>query len=212
MNDTTTTTTPADTTPAVDASPMGAMAAALTQALAAQDAAAADVKPADKPAKARRQMRTGADAIKAKPAAKGTGKPAKPASAKPANKGKKPAGVAFAIKQGFRPGSGSALAAYTHAWLVLSGLAAGGTIPKTQAVAIAGPTAIGYHVNQTGCMAVDAAGMLSLTPAGVSKFSTRPQDGAKVDAYMAFMKTGEMNPAIGIREDWMRVQVQPASK
>jgi hypothetical protein len=185
---------------------MSAMASALTQALAA--------KPTeDKPATKRRAMRTGAEALKPAKNGKPAGKPVQ--ATKPAGKGKskaKPAGVAYALKQGFRPVSGGMLQAYTHAWLSLSGLATGGRIPRAQAVAIAGPTAIGYHVNQTGCMDVDASGMLGLTPAGQSKFSGRGVSADSVSKFVEFMRTGNMDASIGVKEEWQRVAVQAAAK
>ena len=120
--------------------------------------------------------------------------------------------VKFAVRQGFRPAGGAALFTYTHAWLTASGLAQGGTIGASVARKIAGDTAIGYHVNKTGCLEIVEGGQIRLTEAGHAKFGTRPGFGkgisaADVEAWHAFFKAGELTPAIGVKVKEAIIQV-----
>lgn len=133
---------------------------------------------------------------KSKPAAK-TATKAKPAT-KTAPKGKTPAktatkpapGAQFAIRDGFRPGAGRLLFAYTFAWLQETGLIDGGSIPRADAVRIAGATAIGYHVNNTGRL-IDNAGAISLAPSAANFFADRPGRTAKdTETFIAILRTG----------------------
>lgn len=140
---------------------------------------------------------TQAQTTVAKPAAK----PAKSAAAKPANKpaksAQKPAakpaaaGAQFYVKDSFRPAAGRMLFAYTMAWLQESGLIDGGSIPRADAIKLAGGTAIAYHTGKTNRM-IDTKGTLTLAPGGANFFCDRPGIDAKdVEAYREMLRTGQ---------------------
>lgn len=156
--------------------------------LATQAAAAGQAKPDAKPAKGKGPQRI-TSAAKGKGGTKGKGKPdTKPASA-PAKAS--PAGsVRFAIRDSFRPSAGGLLFAYTMAWIEGTGLANGGSIPRADAVKLAGATAIGYHVNSTGRL-IDNKGSVSLAPDALAFFQKRQHTQADKDAYLAILTTGE---------------------
>ena len=98
--------------------------------------------------------------------------------------------VTHYIKDGFRPGSGRALFAYTMAWLQVSGLIDGGSIPRATALKLAGSTAIKYHSEKTGRM-VDDGTTVKLSPTGANFFADRPHDAKDREAYAAMLTTGQ---------------------
>ena len=119
--------------------------------------------------------------------------PAKKTASKTAPAAKteaKTAGAQFYIKDSFRPGSGSALFAYTMAWLQESGLIDGGSIDRAAAVKLAGATAIGYHTTKTGRM-VDTAGRISLAPGAANKFADRGHSAEQREAFRTIIRTGQ---------------------
>jgi hypothetical protein len=131
-----------------------------------------------------------------KAAAKTSTKPA--AKSAPAKKTTKKAatvaanGAQFYIKDSFRPGAGGLLFAYTAAWLQETGLVDGGAIPRADATKLAGATAIGYHVNDTGRF-VDNGGMISLAPDAAPYFfeGRRTHADAQREAYREMLRTGK---------------------
>ena len=122
-------------------------------------------------------------------------------AAKPAAKTVKSSPVAtkaipFAIHNGSRPSAGAALFALTHAWLSLSGMAAGKAYPKAEAVQVAGSTAVAYHIGNGNfdCN----AGMLTLTRKGQEKFGKmRSNDESLVKAWVQVLKTGKPSDVVG---------------
>lgn len=143
----------------------------------------------------------------AKPAgktAKTAGKPAavaKPAAVKPAAKPAKPAAAAplgFAVRDGYRPGAGRLLFAYTQAWLDVSGLTAGKTIARADLVKVAGQTAVAYHTGRTGTLS-DNKGAISLTDSGAAFFKARGADQKAVDAFSTVLRTGCMDETVGVK-------------
>lgn len=146
-----------------------------------------------------------AQATTTKPAAK-TAKPAKTApavkTAKPAKTAKtaaktedktapatKPAAL-YAIRPGFRPGSGHLLFAYTMAWLQETGLIDGGSIPRAHAVKFAGQSAVQYHTDKTGLFR-ETAGRVSLAPGAANKFADRRHETDIREAYRGMIRTGQ---------------------
>lgn len=53
--------------------------------------------------------------------------------------------ITHRLVEGARPGSGTRLFAHTAAFLALSGLTKGATVPHDVAVDVVGPTAVKYH-------------------------------------------------------------------
>lgn len=147
---------------------------------------------------------TQAQVTKQKPAAVKTA-PAKKTAAKTAPAVKKTAapktkkapapaqsGAVYFIKDSFRPGAGGLLFAYTAAWLQETGLVDGGTISRADATKLAGATAIGYHVNDTGRF-VDDGGKLSLAPGAAEYFfeGRRTHDTTTRETYREMLRTGK---------------------
>ncbi len=127
--------------------------------------------------------------------AKPANKPAKSAQ-KPAKSAQKPAekpaaaGAVFYVKDSFRPAAGRMLFAYTMAWLQESGLIDGGSIPRADAIKLAGGTAIAYHTAKTGRM-IDTKGALTLAPGGANFFADRGADAKDIEAYREMLRTGQ---------------------
>ena len=127
-----------------------------------------------------------ATAVK-KPAAK---KADKKASAQP--KTAKPAARVF--KYGIvtgRPGSGAALYAYTQAWIEIAGLDKGKAIARKDAEAVAGYTAIAYHIRE-GRM-IEKDGKVSITAGGKLHFQARAEKINSDDkaGWQAILRTGK---------------------
>lgn len=110
----------------------------------------------------------------------------------PAQAAKTPAkpGARFYIKDSFRPGSGRMLFAYTMAWLQESGLIDGADIGRSDAVKLAGGTAITYHTTKTGRM-VEKDGRVSLAPQAANFFADRGADSKDVEAFRAILRDGK---------------------
>lgn len=109
-------------------------------------------------------------------------------------------GVKFVITQAARPSAGTRLASYTEAWLQLTGLADGGSIPAAQAKEIMGDTAYGYHTRK-GNFEKTADGF-KLTAQGESHFGIgtnnrliRPEP-EMVKAYTETMSKGSTNEQV----------------
>lgn len=140
----------------------------------------AAVKPAAKPAKP-------AKPAAAAKTAKTTAKPAKTED-KPAA-ATKPAATLYAVRPGFRPGSGHLLFAYTMAWLQETGLIDGASIPRAHAVKFAGQSAVQYHTDKTGLFK-ETAGRVSLAPGAANKFADRRHETDIREAYRGMIRTG----------------------
>lgn len=126
-------------------------------------------------------------------------------------KGTKPATVKgslikYAPVQAARPGSGTALASYTSAWLALSGMDDGRAVPVKVLKQIAGDTAVAYHT-RNGNLEKTPDGV-KLTEAGFAHFGNmggqnrniRP-DAEMVKGYAEMFTTGKggdliKNPAL----------------
>lgn len=132
---------------------------------------------------------------------KGATKPA----AKPAA-----APLAFAVRDGYRPGAGRLLFAYTQAWLDVSGLSKGKTIARADLVKVAGQTAIAYHTGRTGTLA-DNKGQISLTDSGAAFFKARGVDQKAVDAFSTVLRTGCMDETVGVKVPAAVVPLKPAA-
>lgn len=138
-----------------------------------------------------------------KPATKpatGRTKPAKAAVAPQTETQAAPAQVlAYAVRDGFRPSSGSLLFAYTAAWMALSGMADGKPVAGSLVSKVAGGTARKYHTDKTGAFAEDSAGNVTLTEAGRALFAKRKPEAKHVEAYRAVLATGALDPAVGVK-------------
>jgi hypothetical protein len=85
------------------------------------------------------------------------------------------AGVAFHMLQGFRPMAGSALFAHTAAFLELSGLDAGKTLPRATVAKCMGDTAVKHHLNSTGFLEQSSTGV-TVSLMGREAFALRSID------------------------------------
>lgn len=175
----------------------------MTQQTITRKPAAAKVSAAKlKELESRIQPATAADKPKAAPVAKA---PAKKANAKPAAKAKaapvkvaaKVSGIAYAIGQSCRPVAGAKLAAYSAAWMGLTGFAKGATLPRAAVAKIAGERAIAYHTG-AGNMTSTKDG-LKLTAKGISVFTSRAVQPELVAAYESVLKTGKENATVGAK-------------
>ena len=129
---------------------------------------------------------------------------AKPAAAKPEAKPAEtqapaPATLTHAVKDGFRPASGSLRFAYTAGWRQLSGMSAGKAVPRATVSIVAGSTARKYHTEKTGAFSEDAGGNLTLTEAGRVLFAKRKPDPKHVEAYTAVLSTGVLSDVVNVK-------------
>ncbi len=101
-------------------------------------------------------------------------------------------GANYFVKDSFRPGAAALLFAYTAAWLQETGLVDGGSISRADATKLAGATAIGYHVNDTGRF-VDNGGKITLAPDAAPYFfeGRRNHSDEVREAYRAMLRTGQ---------------------
>lgn len=90
-----------------------------------------------------------------------------------------------------RPASGTALYAYTQAWLEIAGLDKGKSVDRRDAEAAAGYTAIAYHV-RTGRMQ-ESEGRVSITAGGKLHFKSRADriNRDDVEGWKAILRTGK---------------------
>lgn len=123
--------------------------------------------------------------------------------AKPARKSVRKATVkaapvlAYGLRDGYRPGSGRLLFAFTDAWLRSTGLTDGATVQRSLAEKIAGGTAVRYHLGNANLS--DAKGALTLTPAGKTFFAARGVDAKASEAFAEALRTGKPNAEIGLK-------------
>lgn len=129
-----------------------------------------------------------------KAAAKTTKRAAKPAAKSVAPKALP---MAYGIRDGYRPGAGRLLFAFTQAWLTASGLTQGGTLQRAVAEKVAGGTAIRYHLGNGNLS--DTKGLLSLTPEGKAQFAARNVDAKAAEAFAEALRTGKPNPDIRLK-------------
>lgn len=101
------------------------------------------------------------------------------------------------LKNGYRPGAGRLLFAFTAAWLKGTGLTEGNTVQRALAEKIAGGTAIAYHLGNGNLS--DSKGVLSLTPAGLAFFAARGVDAKASEAFLEALKSGKPNSEIGLK-------------
>lgn len=145
-----------------------------------------------------------------KPAGKTAKTAGKPAAVKPAAKPAALAPLGFAVRDGYRPGAGRLLFAYTQAWLDVSGLTAGKTIARADLVKVAGQTAVAYHTGRTGTLS-DNKGAISLTDSGAAFFKARGADQKAVDAFSTVLRTGCMDETVGVKVAAAVVPLKPAA-
>jgi hypothetical protein len=99
---------------------------------------------------------------------------------------------------GSRPGSGTKLASYSRAWMEIAGMDKGAAVPRTVVLALAGSTALGYHLKDTKSFEETADGKgIILTSHGKDRFfGTGTNRNIKpaaemVEAYKAVFLKGE---------------------
>lgn len=104
------------------------------------------------------------------------------------------------LSEGARPSYGNdsgRLAAYTAAFLTLSGLAEGDEMKKDDAIRVVGPTAVSYHC-KLGNFA-KAGGNIKLTEQGRAFFTERGAPNNDLfAAYQKVMLTGELHELAGV--------------
>jgi len=104
--------------------------------------------------------------------------------------------ITHRLTEGARPSSGTRLFAHTAAFLALSGMTRGATVPYEQATAVVGPTAVKYH-RLLGNFEPTETG-LKLTPQGREFFRelrTQP-DPELIAAYVDVLSTGNANAKV----------------
>lgn len=114
------------------------------------------------------------------------------------NKG---ATLAFFLNAIARPSQGKNVKAYTHAWMVLSGVAAGGTMPKKDMQRIAGNTMVSYHLSpQRRTLETRDNGEVGLSAIGKEFFGNRATNDDETIAlqhvYMAILAGGQPDGSI----------------
>lgn len=116
--------------------------------------------------------------------------------------------IKYALADFARPNAGAALAAHTMAFLTLSGLAEGKTIPKAQAVQIMGSRAIGYHTREKGNFELTPEG-LKLTEKGELFFIHRGEaEPEMVKAFTEVLTKGTVNPLANVKTEASRVALK----
>lgn len=131
--------------------------------------------------------------VAAKPVAKTAAKTAAKPAAKTAAKAKAPA-ITTLIADYARPVAGNRLAAFTAAWLQLSGLKDGKAVQRATLVKIAGPRAIQYHTSN-GNFETTPDG-LKLTTKGQNAFGARSIDPEMLKAYSEALATGKQSDVV----------------
>ena len=96
----------------------------------------------------------------------------------------------FALSQGFRPSAGAALFAHTEAFLTLSGMYAGATLPRSTVVRFMGETAVKHHLNSTGFFAQDVLGV-HISAMGMDAFKLRTIDPEMLAGFTDILSTGK---------------------
>lgn len=131
----------------------------------------------------------------AKPATKTVAKaaPKAAAKAKTAPKAKAPA-IKVIIADYARPAAGNRLAAFTQAWLDLSGLAAGSAVQRATIVKVAGPRAVQYHTGNGNIESTPDG--LKLTQKGYAAFSSRSVDPELLKAYTEALSEGKQSDIV----------------
>jgi hypothetical protein len=156
-----------------------------------------------------------ADAAPAKQATARTVRKAQPTKAQPAKAQAAVSGLA-AIKflSTNRPGAGNYLASYTAAWMNITGFDTGTVLSRVHVLALAGETAVKYHLKQGNFEEVDNGMRISaqgrLHFAGKSDVAVnrniRPIP-EFVEAYKAFFLSGALNANIGLKNETFRKAV-----
>lgn len=130
-------------------------------------------------------------APKAATPAKKAGRTVRKAPAKPA--------LAFMLHPYARPSAGNRLAAYTSAWMFLTGMAEGKPVAGALVRELAGDTAIAWHIKQ-GNFERTAEG-IKLTDVGMSAFGSRIVDPEIANGFLAVLTKGEASDAAGIKSN-----------
>lgn len=107
--------------------------------------------------------------------------------------------IAFGVHNGYRPGAGRLLFAFTQAWLHASGLLSGKTYAKAEAIQVAGATAIAYHLGNGNL--TETKGALTLSDKGKTFFVARGADIKAVDAFVACLRTGKPDATVGLKAE-----------
>jgi hypothetical protein len=126
-----------------------------------------------------------------KPQGKPQGKPQAKKETKPQGKGDA-YGIKFAMRPGFRPGAGTALFAYTAAWLEGLNMHKGAIVPRAVCVKLAGQTAVSYHVTSTGRFEESEKG-IKLAPGAWAFFTgdKRKHESKDREEFRALLASGE---------------------
>lgn len=116
--------------------------------------------------------------------------------------------IKYAVADFARPTAGAALAAHTHAFLTLSGIAEGKPYPKAKAVQVLGARAVGYHLREKENFRQTDEGLL-LTEKGELFFIHRGQaDAELVKAYSEVLTKGAVNAAANVKTEAARVAIK----
>lgn len=102
------------------------------------------------------------------------------------------------IARNIRPSSGPALMAHTHAALSLLGMMTSAlkAVPKASLLSMLDQTAVSYHIRENNMIEKDGA--VSLTHAGLGKFTNRAIDGALANAFTDLFIEGKIAPVLKI--------------
>lgn len=115
--------------------------------------------------------------------------------------------IKFAVADFARPRAGAALAAHTHAFLTLSGMADGSAVPAPMVRAIIGPRAVQYHKDNGNFTATDEG--LILSEKGEFFFFQRGEaDPELVKAYTEVMTKGTTNERANVKSEAARIALK----
>lgn len=107
--------------------------------------------------------------------------------------------IAYGVHNGYRPGAGRLLFAFTQAWLSASGLVAGKPYAKAEAIQVAGATAIAYHLGNGNL--TETKGALTLSEKGKTFFVARGADEKAVAAFTACLRTGKPDATVNLKAE-----------
>lgn len=128
---------------------------------------------------------------------KGANKP----TAKTAQKPAAPAGIRYAIKPAYRPGSGAALASYTIAWMTETGMFEGKPVPTSLIRKLGGDSMIRHHTKQGNIeptkdgYVLTGAGMMHFAPGASANRNIRANP-EYVQAYVDAFTQGKTSDLV----------------
>lgn len=134
---------------------------------------------------------------KAAATAKAAAKPAAKKVAKTVASTKAPAEIAIKHRMvAGRASAGPVLWAHTAAWLDLSGMLKGKQFSKKAAIAVAGATAVNYHIGKGTFEQVGDKIVLTVGGKAHFKLMQAKIDAAQVEAFKVMMQTGKKTAVI----------------